>query len=89
MKDYYHIVIKHSAKRELKKIDNKDLPRIIDKIKKLSINPFPPQATKLEGFKNLYRIRSGKYRIVYTVDTNEKIITIFHVRHRKDIYKNL
>jgi len=73
----------------MRKIANKDLPRIIDKIKKLSINPFPSQATKLEGFRNLYRIRSGKYRIIYTVDTNEKFITILHVRHRKDIYQNL
>ncbi|MHA1330910.1 MAG: type II toxin-antitoxin system RelE family toxin [Candidatus Hodarchaeales archaeon] len=87
--DYFQIVIARSAKKEMRKIANKDLPRIIDKIKKLSINPFPSQATKLEGFRNLYRIRSGKYRIIYTVDTNEKFITILHVRHRKDIYQNL
>jgi mRNA-degrading endonuclease RelE of RelBE toxin-antitoxin system len=34
-----------------------------------------------------YRIRVGDYRVVYQVDTKKKLIIIYHVRHRKDIYR--
>lgn len=50
-----------------------------------------PQANKgqekLKGYKNIYRIRVGNYRIVYKKTTKEVYIVL--IGHRKDVYKTL
>lgn len=44
-------------------------------------------AKKLKGHKNVFRFRSGDYRIVFRA---EKVkIILLKVKHRKDIYENL
>ena len=53
---------------------------------KLKENPRPFGAIKLKGW-NLYRIRVGDYRILYTINDKDKIIEIIAIGHRKDIYK--
>ncbi|MBN1842636.1 MAG: type II toxin-antitoxin system RelE/ParE family toxin [Deltaproteobacteria bacterium] len=40
----------------------------------------------MASFEASHRIR-GDYHIIYQIDTKQKTITIYHVRHRKDVYK--
>ncbi len=35
----------------------------------------------------VYRIRVGDYRVIYQVDTKTKIVIIYHVRHRREVYR--
>ncbi|MSP27877.1 MAG: type II toxin-antitoxin system RelE/ParE family toxin [Methylococcales bacterium] len=35
----------------------------------------------------LYRIRVGDYRIIYSIDNTVLIITVVKIGHRKEIYK--
>lgn len=81
----FSIVIKKSAAKELETIPRQDLRRIISKIQDLSTNPRPPGAQKLSNFE-LYRIRQGDYRIVYTIDDTIIEVYVIKVGHRKDIY---
>ncbi len=37
--------------------------------------------------KRLWRIRSGKYRILYQIDDSAKVVTVVGVGHRKDVYR--
>ncbi|MBC8323189.1 MAG: type II toxin-antitoxin system RelE/ParE family toxin [Candidatus Marinimicrobia bacterium] len=83
----YKIEIVKSAEKESQKIDKKYLRRIVASINTLSDNPFPLNTKKLVGSDSSYRLRAGQYRILYEVDTNNKIVTIFRIRHRKDAYK--
>ncbi|MEW6687153.1 MAG: type II toxin-antitoxin system RelE/ParE family toxin [Candidatus Edwardsbacteria bacterium] len=71
----------------LYKIDLKYISRILDAIKNLAENPFPIQSRKMRGSESSYRLRVGNYRVIYQVDTENKVVTIYHVRHRKDAYK--
>ena len=57
-------------------------------MEKLGEDPFPPNTLKLEGAKNLYRIRLGDYRLIYEVDRREKR-GHNHVRHRREVYRKL
>jgi len=59
------------------------------KIKKLGKNPHPPNSIKLKGTNNLYRIVSGYYRIIYTVEHKEITVLVLRIAHRKKVYKNL
>jgi len=59
-------------------------------INKLSDDPKPHGCKKLKATdEDLYRVRSGDYRIVYAIAEEIKIINIRRIRHRKDIYRNL
>jgi mRNA interferase RelE/StbE len=42
---------------------------------------------KLEGYEGVYRIRAGDIRLVYSVDWDEKVITIHFIGLRKKAYK--
>ena len=83
----YEIQWKHSAEKKLRGIDRQFISRIIEAIGSLSHNPFPSQHRKLQGSASSYRIRIGDYRVIYQVDKENKIIVIYHIRHRKDIYR--
>ena len=83
----YKLEILRSANRDTRRIDKRYIEPIFNAIKSLVENPFPPQCKKLKGSESSYRIRVGNYRIIYEVESNKKIITIFHIRHRQDIYK--
>lgn len=81
------LLIKKSAEKELNRIDTQYTDTIIIKTDALKEDPFPPGCRKLVGSDSSYRIRIGDYRVVYTVDSEEKIITVVSIRHRKDAYK--
>jgi mRNA interferase RelE/StbE len=83
----YKIDPKGSLEHDLKRIDRQHIPRILDVIESLAENPFPIQSRKMKGSESSYRLRVGDYRVIYQVDTENKVVTIYHVRHRKDAYK--
>jgi mRNA interferase RelE/StbE len=79
--------IKKTARKELDNLPDTIYLKIDEAILSLKENPFPyPQSKKLKG-EDKRRLRIGDYRVVYTVDEKEKVITIFRVRHRKEIYR--
>lgn len=83
----FKLELKTSLEHDLKKIDRQFIPKILDAIDNLSQNPFPTQSKKLQGTELTYRLRVGDYRVIYQVDGDNNIITVFHVRHRKDAYR--
>jgi len=85
--DSYKIEVVKSADKDARRISKQDISRILKAIRSLANNPFPPQHKKMKGSENEYRIRVGDYRVIYEVDIENKLITIFHIRHRKDVYR--
>ena len=82
----YSLLLKKSAERELRKTPKADLLRITQRIKELAAIPRPSGNEKLAG-QNSYRIRQGDYRVVYTVDDNQKLIEIIKIGHRREVYR--
>jgi mRNA interferase RelE/StbE len=64
----YTLEIKPSARKELERLSNSLIARLAAKIEGLSANPRPSGCKKLRGYKDLWRIRVGDYRVVYIVD---------------------
>ena len=83
----YRIIWKNSAEKDLKGIDRQHIPRILEVTESLGDDPFPFQYRKLIGGEGSYRVRVGDYRIIYQVDVEGKVVEIFHVHHRKDVYR--
>ncbi len=82
----FEILFKESVWKDLKKVPKNHLKRILSRIEKLKDNPRPNGCEKLTG-QELYRVRQGKYRIVYSIQDNELTIWIIKVGHRSSIYR--
>ena len=78
------IIVSSRAKKELKKITKIDQIAIAGKISSLVENSIINEV-KLSGFKDIFRVRVGNYRIVYKKTSQEIHIVLIH--HRKDVYR--
>jgi mRNA interferase RelE/StbE len=84
----YSLSIKSSAAKELQSISDKaTLTRLIEKVKSLATQPRPSGSEKLAGRPNLYRVRQGNYRVIYSVDDEKQVVDVVKVGHRIDIYR--
>jgi mRNA interferase RelE/StbE len=82
----YKIYIKPTAVKELQKIPKRDVSKIIEKIRSLSSNPRPPGCEKLSADEK-YRVRQGRYRIVYSIEDDILVVLVIKIGHRKDVYR--
>ncbi|MFU8806447.1 MAG: type II toxin-antitoxin system RelE family toxin [Bradymonadaceae bacterium] len=82
----YKIELTKAAGRELKKLERGIRDRLVGAIDNLGDNPRPTGVTKLSGEENLWRIRVGNYRVVYSILDDRLIVIVIRVRHRKDAY---
>jgi mRNA interferase RelE/StbE len=84
----YTIKVKRSARKEIKAISTKrDRQRVIKRIAALADDPRPPGCVKLSG-RNAYRIRLGRYRIVYTIEDAQVIVEVVNVGPRGSVYRS-
>lgn len=83
----YNVDLLPSASRQLASIDPPDRIRIAAKIDQLAEDPRLFGAIKLEGGENLYRVRVGVYRVIYSIDDGSKSVTVAVIRHRRDVYR--
>ena len=83
----YEVLIERTAERDLKSLSPPLYQRVVPRIKALADNPRPSGCHKLAGSKNDWRIRIGDYRVVYEIDDRKKLVRIFRVRHRREVYR--
>ncbi len=83
----YSIVFARSARRELERLHEPMSSRILKRIESLAGNPRPVGCRKLEGAENLWRLRVGEHRIIYSVDDRTRMVDITAIRHRRDAYR--
>ena len=81
----YSIFILRRAQKELSQLSTDVYEDICCAVSNLANNPLPNGCLKLSGREG-YRIRVGKYRIIYEIDEGQKRVTILHIGHRRDIY---
>lgn len=82
----YSIRFKSSVRKDLRKIREEDVHRILKKINELSADPYAFGSKKLKG-KELHRIRVGVYRVIYEIHDDQLIVCVVKVGHRKQVYK--
>ena len=85
----YSLRIKPSAAREVDDIGStSDRRRGVDRIERLAEDPRPRGCVKLarEGY---YRIRQGRYRIIYEIRDAELVVLVVRVGDRRDVYRGI
>ncbi|MBI5202377.1 MAG: type II toxin-antitoxin system RelE/ParE family toxin [Elusimicrobia bacterium] len=69
--------------RDLPKDRRALIAAVFDDLQK---DPRPPGAKKLSGVDG-YRVRSGDYRILYSIDDAKRVVRVYRVGHRSDVYR--
>ena len=82
----YKIYFRVSVEKDFKKIPVEDIKKILLRIKGLTLEPRPSVCEKLTE-QEQYRIRQGRYRIVYSIQDDARTVWIVKIGHRKDIYR--
>lgn len=82
----YKLTIARSASRDLESLPAEVVARVDRKILALKIDPRPPGVKKLKGEADLWRIRIGDYRVIYSIDAAAKAVDVIRVRHRSKAY---
>lgn len=86
--DGYEIRITDAAAKELDALPRrKDRQAVVNRILGLAEEPRPPGGVKLSGYEELYRVRQGPYRIVYTVEDDQLTVIVIRVADRKEAYR--
>ncbi len=85
----YRVELKKQPEKFIRQQDRRTQSQIVGALKKLAENPRLPQAKKLIGMEDLYRVRSGDYRIVYLIEDDRLIVLVVRIGHRKNVYRQV
>ena len=81
------IKLDNQPEKFLRKCDESLFDSIAEKLRGLKENPVPHDAKRVIGYKGLtFRLRAGKYRILYRVNYNDKIIIVVKIDRREHVY---
>lgn len=84
----YDILVTTEAAKEIEGIPSRDDRRkVLERIRSLAEQPRPVGAIKLSG-QEKYRVRQGRYRILYEIQDSCLVITVVKVADRKEAYRN-
>jgi len=83
----WQIEISATAEKQLKKLNKAQQKRIIPAILALAQNPRPDGCKKLRGYADVYRIRVGLCRVIYSVEDKRLVVIVLKLGHRRDIYR--
>lgn len=83
----YNVKLMPQAQKDLDAFSDKLLSRFEKTILGLYDEPRPHNSKKLVGAGSMYRIRLGHYRILYEIDDPKKIVKVYRVAHRKNVYR--
>jgi len=84
----YKLVFSPDGETSIASLDKDTAQRVLDKLKWFiqnfdNITPIPLRGNLSE----LYKLKTGDWRIIYEVNHEENVITIHKIGHRKEIYR--
>ena len=84
----YSVRVLRSAAKEIESISTKkERQAIIRRIESLAVDPRGMGCEKMAGREDRYRVRQGRYRIVYSIEDSVLTVIVVKVGHRKDVYR--
>jgi len=83
----YSIEFTATAEKQIRRIAAGDRVRVLRAIQQLSHDPRPRGCRKLQGYDDVFRVRAGTFRVIYSIEARRLLIIILKVGHRKDVYR--
>lgn len=85
----YAVEFTSAARKQLARLDRSVQLRILKAAALLSKHPRPPAARRLASVSELWRIRIGDYRVIYSIVEERIVVVIARVGHRSSVYRHL
>ena len=82
----YAVILPKSVQKELDRLREDAVRRILARLAELETNPRPTDVKKLKGRK-AGRIRVGDYRVIYEIHDRQLQILVITIRHRREVYR--
>jgi mRNA interferase RelE/StbE len=83
----HEVQIERAAEKDLRRLDDQTHDRVVKQIVALGKEPRPPGSKKLSGTTNDWRIRVGDYRVLYEIADSIRVVRVYRVRHRREVYR--
>lgn len=83
----YNVVFSKRAAKDIGKLSADVVEKIMPVIISLQEDPRPAGCKKLKGYKDLWRVRIGNYRVLYSISDSILLVDIREVGNRKNIYE--
>ena len=74
--------------KEIRRLPKHYVKRILDSLDNLAFDPRPHGSIKITGH-DLWRLSVGVYRILYNIDDDNCLVSIYRIGHRREVYRNL
>lgn len=82
----FQLKIDASVRKRFRHIHPKHAAQIVRRLQMLKTDPRPHDSIKLKGTESASRLRAGEYRILYEIDYDARIVTVFRIMHRGEGY---
>ena len=83
----FRLEIRNSALGEIGALSSDVQERVKAAIDGLADAPLSRDSIKLQGSRDLYRVRVGSYRVVYRLNQKERLVIVERVAHRREVYR--
>lgn len=84
----FDVRLTRPAEKDFRRIDRQYHEQIRDGLDRLEANARPADSESLTGReKGYFRLTTGEYRIVYSIDYERGIVYITRIRHRGEVYR--
>lgn len=82
----FKVQLDKRAEKKLCALDKKTFQKIKGVLLEMEYDPYGGDYKKLQGDVG-HRRRVGRYRILFDIDSDLRLVSIFGIRHRKDAYR--
>ncbi|NIO22363.1 MAG: type II toxin-antitoxin system RelE/ParE family toxin [Candidatus Aenigmarchaeota archaeon] len=87
MTNGFDLIFTKQAATFIENLDRGYREKLKEIFTQLRDNPFSYPYKKVRGYTNLYRIRLGRYRILYELERDPRRIIVLKIETRGKIYK--
>jgi mRNA interferase RelE/StbE len=87
MSNNHSVEIEPPAWDAVMNLPTRDQERVIKTLESLEENPRPSGVKKLQGGGNLYRVRSGDFRIIYSIEDARLVVLVVKIGNRREVYR--
>ncbi|MCY4424487.1 MAG: type II toxin-antitoxin system RelE/ParE family toxin [Acidimicrobiaceae bacterium] len=86
----YRVELSPAAQRQARRLASEDVQRVREALRDLVDDPRPAGSVKLAGFAAVWRVRAGRFRIIYEVHDDERQLMVLRVARRDErTYRDL
>ena len=83
----FQLLFTRQAKETIQSLPTDQRKRLGELLQELATDPFGLPYQKIQGESNVFRVRMGKFRIVYEIDTKNNTIFILKFDKRSRVYQ--